>query len=62
MKNLVFGSLIALGLVGFVGCTNSSDASVHAKCSSSKCSANSKCGADKVKKTASKCGEGKCGK
>jgi len=66
MKNLVFTALVGLAMVGFTGCTNSSDAEV-AKCQgakkcdgSKKCKASGKCGdSKKAKKCAS---SGKCGK
>jgi len=65
MKNLVFTALVGLAMVGFNGCTNSSDAEVtkcqSGKCDGSKkCQASDKCGdAKKAKKCAS---SGKCGK
>lgn len=65
MKKTVFGTLVALSLVAFVGCNGNSSATPDAKCGGdkqeAKCGGNTeaaKCGAD-TKET--KCGAGKCG-
>ena len=71
MKNLVFTALMGLAMVGFTGCTNSSDAEV-AKCQSGKCQSAKKCDGSKKCEASGKCGDakkakkcaasGKCGK
>ena len=52
MKNILFASLLGLGMIAFTGCTGGDDANV-AKCQSGKC--------DSAKKADKKCGGGKCG-
>ena len=64
MKKLLFGALLTLGVIGFVGCAEKATTADGAKNPSAKCGANksSKCGGDK--KEAKKCGaenNGKCG-
>ena len=61
MKNILFGSLVALSLIAFAGC-NGTDSATPESTKSAKCG-EGKCGADKK---ASKCGndtkaESKCG-
>ena len=66
MKKLIFTALMGLAMVGFTGCTTSSDAEAGTKCSASgKCAKDGKCKSKKIAKkcTASgKCAAGKCGK
>jgi len=72
MKKILFGSLVALSLVAFIGCngagTTSPEGAKSAKCGEGKCgtdkkTAAAKCGAEKnttakcgAEKTATKCG------
>ncbi|RUM75864.1 MAG: hypothetical protein DSZ11_01435 [Sulfurovum sp.] len=71
MKNILFGSLVALSLIVFAGCNGSNsttpETTKSVKCGEGKCGADkkaskaeSKCGGDK-KSATMKCGEGKCG-
>ena len=63
MKKLLFGALLTLGVIGFVGCADKEATTDGAKNPSAKCgsSKTSKCGGEKEAK---KCGaenNGKCG-
>ena len=64
MKKLLFGVLLTLGVIGFVGCADKEASTDGAKNPSAKCGSGkaSKCGGEK--KEAKKCGvenNGKCG-
>ena len=70
MKNILFGSILALALLSLTGCyesATSTDATVKttkSKCGAGKCgdSKTTKCGDAKKAETTKKCGaDGKCG-
>ena len=69
MKKLLFGALLTLGVIGFVGCADKSASTDGAKAPSAKCGSG-KCGKEKkdakcgAEKDAKKCGaekSSKCG-
>ena len=69
MKNLLFGSLLAVAMLSLSGCYGTADSAnaavktTKSACNTANCNKGMKCGAGKCGegKKAMKCGTGKCG-